>query len=805
MMKKLWVLLITVVSVSLCAAEIMIADNGKANAGIVIPENAKPIVKFAADELKNALEKMTGASFAVGTQPSMPVNFYLGFGDAKDFLPDEYVIAAKQGRIDIYGKDTPGRVDPLNLFFHTQDKGTLRGIYNFLDRLGVRWPAPGAKNEYVPKKTTLKIPEGDIRYTPFFPDRQISGAWKFTDIFPDAKEYLQDENDLYLWGLRNGTSTRMMVPGCHTEYVLRLYENEEWLAHPERWQLKKDGTRCKDYSCWTDPGTKAIWLRAVDAYFSGKTPAEAGFDITAYRKWPFPFISPDEFMIDPMDHGPSNDGRCYCARCEEFRKQYPCADDTEILWKFISEIAAVVQEKHPGKYISTLVYPPKKLLPKYFKAPGNVRVRICLSGPKEMNFPNRLSSDLRLLEDWVKLLGKDNIPLWCYQCASFGRTLPGVPDTYPHLIAAYIKKIKPLSAGMFLENHALTHTFRNMDVFIFMRMMWDPSRNVDDELSAYFTAYYGPAAKEAQAFYNRLEQNWNKLAIMTQKDVSESKDDGSGAMGKNKELLQKTVWSLVYTADEMKKLDSMLDCIEKAAASDPACLERAMLLRKYLFDIMKEERWEMMDKDEVRSGLLLEVTQTSATEFPLESEWVKSKQYKLISAERIRRELKAGGSFRLMASATTPFVHAALEEPDMSASMTNSTHTNGNTDIWKDNCIELFFYAVDSKKFWHIIVNENGVWSSQTGDGVQTKWVQLQGLKVLASQAGDSWTAEIAIPLSELRINNSELRFNFCRERNIKGMKTELSTWSPLAMLENWHDPANYGILIFDNKSGVDR
>ncbi len=796
-MKKILLSFWVIAVCSVCSAEITIAENGKAHAGIVIPENAKPVVKFAAEELKNFLEKMTGGSFPVGTNAANTVNFYLGFGNADHFQTDEYAISIKDDRIDIYGRDTSDKLNLFNLFHDNPDKGTLHGVYGFLDLLGIRWPAPGEKNAFIPKKPTLKLAERKIRKKPFFQNRQIAGEWNFMQIFPDAKEYIDNMNDLYRWGIRNGASTRNMVPGCHSERSLRFYENGEWLAHPERWQLKKDGTRCREYSCWTDPGTKAIWLRAVDAYFSGKTPAEAGFKLKAYlhSQWPMPFISPDEFMIDPMDHGSGNDGRCYCARCEEFRKKYPCEDDTEILWKFISEIALHVQKKYPGRYISTLVYPPKKLMPKYFRVPANIRVRICLSGPKEVNFPNRLSNDLKLLKSWSDLLGKNNVPLWCYQCASFARTLPGVPDTYPHLTAEYIRKIKPLAAGMFLENHALTHTFRNMDVYIFMRLMWDPSRNVDEELAGYFKAYYGPAAKEAQAFFLRLERNWNALAKLTQKDVADAADDGTGGMWKNKELLQKMVWGQVYTLDEMKKLESMLSAVESAAASDPSSLRRAKLLRKYLFDVMKAERREVMEKEDLRKNLRLEAATVSSDDFPTENEWNRAKPFSLISAVRMNPELKAGGIFRLLASKKTLFIRIVLQEPDLYLSATNPAHENGNPELWKDNNVELFFYAVKTKRFWQIIVNDHGQWSSQTRARVLARWEPMRGLRVKTSRESASWSAEIAIPLSELKADDGELRFNLCRERNIKGRKTEFSTWSPLAMLGNWHQHDNYGTL----------
>ena len=71
----------------------------------------------------------------------------------------------------------------------------------------------------------------------------------------------------------------------------------------------------------------------------------------------------------------------------------------------------------------------------------------------------------------------------------------------------------------------------------------------------------------------------------------------------------------------------------------------------------------------------------------------------------------------------------------------------------------------------------------------------MSGLFVRTIRKTDSWTAEISIPLSELNIGNGELRFNLGRERNIKGMKTEYSTWSVLARLGEWHNPDNYGTI----------
>ena len=151
----------------------------------------------------------------------------------------------------------------------------------------------------------------------------------------------------------------------------------------------------------------------------------------------------------------------------------------------------------------------------------------------------------------------------------------------------------------------------------------------------------------------------------------------------------------------------------------------------------------------------------------------------------------------MLASDDLLFIRADLKEPDMAASLTVRTRKSGNVDIWMDNCVELFFYTEKTKKFWQIIVNDNNAWSSQTRGRVLARWVQMKGLKVKTQRKADGWTADITIPLKELKTDKTDLRFNFTRERNVKGLKTEFSTWSPLAMLGNWHSSDNYGNLTF--------
>jgi hypothetical protein len=74
-------------------------------------------------------------------------------------------------------------------------------------------------------------------------------------------------------------------------------------------------------------------------------------------------------------------------------------------------------------------------------------------------------------------------------------------------------------------------------------------------------------------------------------------------------------------------------------------------------------------------------------------------------------------------------------------------------------------------------------------------WTQMENVQVKVSSSADGWMVEAAIPLQQL--GPGELRFNLTRSRQIKDQPNELSTWSPLAKVGNWHDPENYGTLMF--------
>ena len=804
-MKKLLVLFVAFLSVSLSAGDIIIAENGQAKAEIVIPAQPSVYVKFAADELKGYLDKITGGDFKITSKPTSAVNIRMGQSPeaaAAGLNPevlkrDGFFISAKNKDVFIVGRDNPlvKQLDLFLLFYDETQRGTLLGVYEFLEQLGVRWPAPGTEHEFVPTLTTLKIPESMQKIEPFFPDRQLSsGFWNFMTAYPDAGQYCRNGNDIFLWGLRLKMSGRGMAAGCHSEYSLKL--KDAYGDHPERFALI-NGKRDFNYSCWTDPAVAAMWKKSADVYFSGGKPADAGFpDLKPYynSSWPWPFISQEDFMIDPMDHYVGCDGCCRCQRCNTFREKYPCEDDSELIWKVIAEVAESIKEKHPGKFISTLVYPPKMKLPKYVKIPDNVRVRVCIRGPINVPTPSRMKPELDLVKSWSNALGNNKPPLWIYQVeAALGRKLPGMPETYPHQISEFLKIFRNDIAGIFFDQYVFTQTHRNLDMYITARMMWNPDREIEQELTDYFKSYYGPAAEPAQKLFKRFEDNWVKYWKLSTPDSSKSETIGLG--GPVKEL-QKLVWSKVYNQDEMKNIDSMVAAVEKAAAGNPVYSKRASLLRTWIFDIMKAERAEVMNKAEARQKIVAQVQAVKAS--PTASAWASTPIYQLVAASRLKPRLVVNGQFRLLCFDNTLFLRAELKEPRLSDTMTKKDRKQGDSNVWQDNDVEIFVYSTESKDLWQIIVNDQGNWASQKMNTGKSNWEQMKNFQVKVQPTADGWRLDAAIPLEQF--GSGELRFNLTRNRQIKDQPNELSTWSPLAKVGNWHDPDNYGTLVFVDK-----
>ncbi|MDA0835718.1 MAG: hypothetical protein O3A29_20790, partial [Planctomycetota bacterium] len=101
---------------AVCAGELVLVDNGKGRAEIVISETPLRTVRLAAHELQTYVEKISGAKLPISFSPTpgVPVQIYVGrssYTDALDISTDglnegAYRIVSGENRLVLIGEDT---------------------------------------------------------------------------------------------------------------------------------------------------------------------------------------------------------------------------------------------------------------------------------------------------------------------------------------------------------------------------------------------------------------------------------------------------------------------------------------------------------------------------------------------------------------------------------------------------------------------------------------------------------------------------------------------------------------------------
>jgi len=198
-------------------------------------------VRLAADELCTHLELMTGVKLetvAKGTDLAGRIPIYLDQAadpgldkliKAKGSDPASFAIVVTGDSVSVRGLSA---------------EGTLFGVYDLLEQLGVRWFMPGDLGRVVPKLKTVAIPPQQTVQIPSFPSRWAAGyAGKFKT-----------------WQRR----LRMGGPYFPPAHGVHLPKGYEFDQHPEYYALI-DGVRKKRQLCVSNPQVVAGAIETVRA------------------------------------------------------------------------------------------------------------------------------------------------------------------------------------------------------------------------------------------------------------------------------------------------------------------------------------------------------------------------------------------------------------------------------------------------------------------------------------------------------------------------------------------------------------
>ena len=212
--------------------DLILAERGKAaDCTIVLPVAASASQRYAAEELRDYTQRLTGTRLPIETAGAqLPEHaILLGLKNDPDLGEDGFRLKAGDGRLEIVGSSV---------------RGTLYGVYELLERFGgCRWYA--SWHTVVPPRDRLAVPDDlDDVQKPAFLCRDVH----FWDMFKADFAARNRANGIsHNVQARHGGNTWRYVKGlgnCHTLQYL-LTTKEYGADHPEYFALH-DGKRTND-------------------------------------------------------------------------------------------------------------------------------------------------------------------------------------------------------------------------------------------------------------------------------------------------------------------------------------------------------------------------------------------------------------------------------------------------------------------------------------------------------------------------------------------------------------------------------
>jgi len=506
--------LLALTGAALAAAPITLVEDGKPAATIVVADQPTAIplgksltVAYAAEELQRFIQKASGARLEIVPAAQAPAAGTLLLV-GRSALSEQHQLALPtkpEGlRIVTFARGVAilGEVAPAgtNNVRYEVDRGTLHGVYEFLERIvGYRFfihipndPDLGIVTPAV--KTLMVLAEYKLELAPDFPLR--AGAFP---VFSPQQDWMRV--------MRDGSGTGMPVIN-HTDsgFGRRFFKD-----HPDWAALKADGTRDRYYPCYSHPGVLAARVQVTEDVYSGKG-GWFGEHAHPGPKW-VAFEPPDIWDIK---------GLCLCERC---KPQYQpergrFGITSNLLFRHGVEYAAEIAKRWPDKRLGVLAYE-GHMLPPDFAIPENMDVQVCMMWSTTMGKePYWHERNLQLLRDWSKKLGgkRERMSQWNYPCWPAFWTK--APLFFPHNLQKWLQDIYAISIGEFACPGGSPPQYEIVMAWLWHRLMWDRNADVDALLRDQCMTFFGPAGTTMEKVYTTVIDRYENVKWSRQFDES---------------------------------------------------------------------------------------------------------------------------------------------------------------------------------------------------------------------------------------------------------------------------------------------
>ena len=464
------------------ASALDLAVRGRApEYAIVRAADASPSVVYAAEELRDFTERLTGVRLpivevAAATNVALPpkavflnmsrlssqVSRPLNLGD------DGFSLKVVQGDLLVTGGN----------------RGVLYGVYELLERYGgCRWYA--SWHTVVPARDAFSVPDDlDDAQAPAFLCRDVHWWDYFKGDFAARNRVNGGSNRQQA---RHGGNTWRFGGGlgnCHT--FERLLPPEKYFdAHPEYYSMVK-GVRLKERTqlCLTNPDV----LRLVTSNVLARIRKDPGAK--------FYGVSQNDWH-----------NYCECPACKAVDDEEGSHAGTVV--RFVNAIAEAVEKEFPDKIIETLAYQYTRHAPKKTKLRHNVIPCLCSI---ECDFSRPLATSpcpdnvsfLKDVEDWNRQT--DFLYVWDY-VTDFRCYPHPFPNVY--VMQENVKFFRDHGVKMLFEQGACQgrHAgFAELKGWLLAKWMWNPDLPAEPLIADFFNGYYGKAAPIVRAEFDEAHR-----------------------------------------------------------------------------------------------------------------------------------------------------------------------------------------------------------------------------------------------------------------------------------------------------------
>ena len=809
---------------------IVLVENGKASAKIVIVANPRRYTQIAALELQQYIQKVSGAELEIITddQPGCRDGSRVLVGQSRiteelgvenaGFAEDEYLVETRGETLILMGRDeleygplsyeqnghwpgfNPDACNPVHRDIY-KHHSSLWAVYDFLEKqCGVRWYMMTELGEVVPENDTLVFANIHVRRKPWAQLRRfnygtVTDPWHFQGCAEGARPIFQikdGKRDLYMW------MERMRFGGIEYENNHSMYAFFDRFGTDNLRLYANSNAVYGNQLCYSNPDVIKQIAGDICDYFDGKYPDGRYVDIS--RAYWLP-AGGDFHAVVPMD----NHNYCKCPLCagkweESFGGSFIGGSLSDYIWGFVNDVAGEVKKSHPDKYVSALAYwqygdPPS------FELEDNVAVMVCKAALSQYGDPDIKAYHAKYMPIWRTKT--KHLTTWeYYNFPHFGG--PVFPGIQPHRIDEDIKFLKEVGIeGQFIELDSVNPAREHINMYVCMKLLDDPATDIDELLDEYYRLFYGPAEEPMSMFFERLEE------IFTNQDYWKE------VTKQGKDHLDTYVsWEVMCPPKVLVEFGEIIAAAYKAVGSQEPYLDRVKLMDKAIYGEMKEDSDTYWRARKMRPNVeLIDFERAPVINGILDDEcWtnaVKTPKLKSMTGGEVEHEAFA----RIGYDGKCLYVVVECFESVMDSVVAGNEKHDGNVFEEKDS-IELFLVPdPDEERYYQIAFNVIGTINDAAavrGRYRQQDWES--NIELAIEKSHDRWIAEFAIPFSVLGLENApagrQWRMNICRNRKISddrrndnnfGLYWERSGWAPT--FTNWHERRHFAEVTFPDKN----